>query len=56
MLYLKGIADGEAHKAGVDAETQFISEVALDGCKQCSKQDDEVTDKLQADGQPSGIG
>ena len=54
MLYLKGIADGEAHKAGVDAETQLILEVALDGCKQCSKQDDEVTDKLQADGQPSG--
>ena len=54
--HLKRIADGESNQPGRDIEAQFSLEVALDGRKQGSKEDDKVAHKLQTNGQPPGEG
>ena len=54
--HLKSVADGEADQARADVEAQLSLEVALDGRKESSKEDDKITHKFQTDGQPPAEG
>ena len=51
--HLKSITDGEADQPRADVEAQFSLEVALDGRKESTKEDDKVT---KTDGEPPAEG
>ena len=52
-MYLKCIADREANWARSDGQVKLITVIALDSCKQGSKEYDQIANKFQSDGQPS---